>query len=362
MNMSPLLMDKLTQLENKFQGLEEQMADPKLITDNENYQKTAKEHADLLELVGTFREYKQLLLELDENAKLAHDLDRELAELARAELEEGQKRESQLESKLAALLLPKDPNDEKNIIVEIRAGTGGDEAALFAADLFRMYIRYAELKRWKSEILSSSETSGGGFKEVIALLSGKGAYSQLKYESGVHRVQRVPVTESQGRIHTSAATVAVLPEAEESEVEIRPEDLRIDVYRSTGAGGQHVNTTDSAVRITHLPSGLVVTCQDERSQHKNRAKAIKVLASRLKDAQDQAQKNSMDATRKNQVGSGDRSERIRTYNYPQNRVTDHRIGLTLHKLDIVMQGDLGDIIPSLTAHFQAEALKVSREN
>jgi peptide chain release factor 1 len=355
-------MHKLTQLENKFQALEERMADPKIIADNESYQKTAKERADLQELVGTFREYKQLLLDLDENAKLANDLDRELAELAQEELEEGQKRESQLEKRLAALLLPKDPNDEKNIIVEIRAGTGGDEAALFAADLFRMYIRYAEIKHWKTEILSSNETSGGGFKEVIALLSGKGAYSQLKYESGVHRVQRVPVTESQGRIHTSAATVAVLPEAEENEVEIRPEDLRIDVYRSTGAGGQHVNTTDSAVRITHLPSGLVVTCQDERSQHKNRAKAIKVLASRLKDAQDQAQKNSMDATRKNQVGSGDRSERIRTYNYPQNRITDHRIGLTLHKLDIVMQGDLSEIIPPLTAHFQAEALKASREN
>ncbi|MDR1398064.1 MAG: peptide chain release factor 1 [Desulfarculales bacterium] len=360
--MSPLLMNKLAQLENKFQALEESMADPKIIADNDAYQKTAKEHADLNELVNTYRQYKQLRSEAEENARLANDLDRELAEMAQAELEEGKIKEDQLEQKLALLLLPRDPNDEKNIIVEIRAGTGGDEAALFASDLFRMYARYAELNRWKTEILSSNETSGGGFKEIIALLSGKGAYSRLKYESGVHRVQRVPATENQGRIHTSAATVAVLPEAEENEVEIRPEDLRVDVYRSTGAGGQHVNTTDSAVRITHLPSGVVVTCQDERSQHKNRAKAIKVLASRLKDAQDRAQKDAMDATRKNQVGSGDRSERIRTYNYPQNRVTDHRIGLTLHKLDIVMQGDMSEIIPPLTAHFQAEALKASREN
>ncbi len=360
MSLSPLLMDKLSQLEAKFQALEESMASPQLLADNEAFQKAAKEHSGLSQLVNTFRQYKQLLTSLRENAELAQDLDRELAEMAQAELEEGQIKKEELEQELGVLLLPKDPNDDKNIIVEIRAGTGGDEAALFAADLFRMYARYAELNRWKTEILSSNETSGGGFKEVIALLSGKGAYSQLKYESGVHRVQRVPATESQGRIHTSAATVAVLPEAEESDIDIRQEDLRVDVYRSSGAGGQHVNTTDSAVRITHIPSGVVVTCQDERSQIKNRAKAMKVLASRLKDAQDQAQKASMDANRKNQVGSGDRSERIRTYNFPQNRLTDHRINLTLYKLENIMQGDLSEIIPPLISHFQAEALKASQ--
>ena len=338
------------------------MADSQVLADNEAYQKVAKEHADLSQLVATFRQYKQLQADMEANRALASDVDRELAELALAELEEGQVKGQELEQKLGLLLLPKDPNDDKNIIIEIRAGTGGDEAALFAADLFRMYARYAELKRWKTEMLSSNETSGGGFKEIIALLSGKGAYSQLKYESGVHRVQRVPATENQGRIHTSAATVAVLPEAEEHEIDIRPDDLRVDVYRSSGAGGQHVNTTDSAVRITHIPTGVVVTCQDERSQIKNRAKAMKVLATRLKDSMDQAQKDALDASRKNQVGSGDRSERIRTYNYPQNRITDHRIGLTLHKLDYIMQGDLSEIIPPLTSHFQAEALKASHES
>lgn len=353
-------MDKLSQLESKFQSLENSMADPKVLSDNEAFQKIAKEHSDLSQLVNTFRRYKRLLSSIKENTELANDLDRELAQMAQAELEESQEQKEALEQELGVLLLPKDPNDEKNIILEIRAGTGGDEAALFAADLFRMYARYAELNRWKTEILSGNETSGGGFKEVIALLSGKGAYSRLKYESGVHRVQRVPATESQGRIHTSAATVAVLPEAEEHEIDIRPEDLRIDVYRSSGAGGQHVNTTDSAVRLTHIPTGVVVTCQDERSQIKNRAKAMKVLASRLKDAQDQAQKADMDATRKNQVGSGDRSERIRTYNFPQNRVTDHRIGLTLHKLDSIMQGDLHELLPPIISHFQAEALKASQ--
>jgi peptide chain release factor 1 len=360
MALSPLLMDKLAQLEDKFINLEEQLADPKVLADNEIFQKIAKEHSDLSPLVNSFRSYKQTLVNIEENTGLANDVDREMAELAQMELAENYSRIAALETELGVLLLPSDPNDEKNIIVEIRAGTGGDEAALFAADLFRMYARYAELKRWKTEILSSNDIPGGGFKEIVALLSGKGAYSQLKYESGVHRVQRVPVTESQGRIHTSAATVAVLPEVEENEIDIRPEDLRIDVYRSTGAGGQHVNTTDSAVRLTHIPTGVVVTCQDERSQIKNRAKAMKVLVARLKDAQDQAQKAQMDATRKNQVGSGDRSERIRTYNYPQNRVTDHRIGLTVHKLDIIMQGDLSEIIPPLIAHFQAEALKASQ--
>ncbi len=359
MSLSPLLSNKLTEVEERYQELETRLADPKVLGDNEVYQKVAKDHADLDQLVNVFREYRRLEAELNENRELAKDSDPEMAEMAKAEVEAACARLPQLEHQLQLLLLPKDPNDDKNVLLEIRAGTGGEEAALFAAELLRMYLRFAELKRWKTEIMSSSESANGGFKEVIAMISGQGAYSQLKYESGVHRVQRVPVTESQGRIHTSAVTVAVLPEADEVEVDIRIEDLRIDFYRSTGAGGQHVNTTDSAVRLTHLPSGLVVTCQDERSQHKNRAKAMKVLASRLLDAKIQAQQAAEAASRKSQVGTGDRSERIRTYNYPQGRVTDHRIGLTLYKLEYILQGDLSELIPPLISHFQAEALKVS---
>ncbi|MBI5524408.1 MAG: peptide chain release factor 1 [Desulfarculus sp.] len=359
MSLNHLLSNKLTEVETRYQELEDRLADPKVLADNEAYQKVAKDHADLRQLVDTFREHRRLEAELAENRELAKDPDPEMAEMAKAEVEAACTRLPQLEHELQLLLLPKDPNDDKNVLLEIRAGTGGEEAALFAAELLRMYLRYAELKRWKTEIMSSSESANGGFKEVIAMISGQGAYSQLKYESGVHRVQRVPVTESQGRIHTSAVTVAVLPEADEVEVDIRPEDLRVDFYRSTGAGGQHVNTTDSAVRLTHLPSGVVVTCQDERSQHKNRAKAMKVLASRLLDAKIQAQQAAEAASRKSQVGSGDRSERIRTYNYPQGRVSDHRIGLTLYKLEYIMEGDLSELIPPLISHFQAEALKAS---
>ncbi|CAO0821006.1 peptide chain release factor RF1 [Desulfarculales bacterium] len=359
MSLNPLLSNKLLEVEEHYQELETRLADPKVLGNNEAYQKVAKDHADLNQLVNTFRDYRRLEVELNENRELAKGSDPEMAEMAKAEVEAALERLPRLEHDLQLLLLPKDPNDDKNVLLEIRAGTGGEEAALFAAELLRMYLRYAELKRWKTDIMSTSESATGGFKEVIAMIAGQGAYSQLKYESGVHRVQRVPVTESQGRIHTSAVTVAVLPEADEVEVDIRIEDLRIDFYRSTGAGGQHVNTTDSAVRLTHLPSGLVVTCQDERSQHKNRAKAMKVLASRLLDAKIQAQQAAEAANRKSQVGTGDRSERIRTYNYPQGRITDHRIGLTLYKLEYILAGDLSEMIPPLISHFQAEALKVS---
>jgi peptide chain release factor 1 len=351
------LVVKLTEVESRYQDLEVRLADPKVLNDHEAFQKTAKEHADLAELVATFGQYNKLTADLAENRALMNDDDPEMAEMARAEVEAATEALPRLEERLAVLLLPKDPLDDKNVLLEIRAGTGGEEAALFAGELLRMYLRFAETLRWKVEIMSQSESATGGLKEVIALIAGKGAYSQLKYESGVHRVQRVPVTETQGRIHTSAVTVAVLPEADEVEVDIRLEDLRVDFYRSTGAGGQHVNTTDSAVRLTHLPSGVVVTCQDERSQHKNRAKAMKVLAARLLDAKVQAQQKEQAAARKSQVGSGDRSERIRTYNYPQNRVTDHRIGLTLYKLELIMNGDLSELLPPLLAYFQAEALQ-----
>jgi peptide chain release factor 1 len=347
-------------VESKYVDLESRMAEPAVLADNEAFQKVAKEHADLRDLVAAFRAHQTMESQLEENRLLMDDPDPEMAELAQAEVEAAQAELPRLEDRLALLLLPKDPRDDKNVILEVRAGTGGEEAALFAADLFRMYVRFAEGRRWKVEIMSSSESATGGFKEIIAMISGKGAFSQLKYESGVHRVQRVPTTETQGRIHTSACTVAVLPEADEVEVDIRIEDLRVDFYRSTGAGGQHVNTTDSAVRLTHIPSGLVVTCQDERSQHKNRAKAMKVLAARLLDAKQQAQDRDLAAERKSQVGTGDRSERIRTYNFPQNRVTDHRIGLTLYKLEIILNGEMGELIPPLTAYFQAEALKATQ--
>jgi peptide chain release factor 1 len=283
--------------------------------------------------------------------------DEDIKELAKNEMPALKNEMEELEKRLKILLLPKDPRDEKSVILEIRAGTGGEEAALFAADLFRMYSRFAEKNGWKVEMMNHSPTGLGGLKEVVVLIEGIGAYSRLKYEGGVHRVQRIPATESQGRIHTSAVTVAVLPEAEEVEIEIKPDDLRIDVYRSSGPGGQSVNTTDSAVRVTHIPSGLVVTCQDEKSQHKNKAKALKILRSRLLDQAVQEQQQEIAKTRKNMVGSGDRSERIRTYNFPQNRVTDHRIGLTLHRLEQIMEGEIDDMIEALNTHFQAEALK-----
>jgi len=308
-------------------------------------------------VVRVFREHKQLAQELEDNREMLADGDPEIREMAKAEIEAIEERLPELEEELKILLLPKDPMDDKNIILEIRAGTGGDEAALFAADLYRMYSRYAEANRWKVEEMSSNPTGSGGYKEIIASISGDKVYSKLKYESGTHRVQRVPATESQGRIHTSAVTVAIMPEAEEVDVDIRPEDLRVDVYRSSGPGGQSVNTTDSAIRITHIPTGMIVICQDEKSQHKNKAKALKVLRSRLLQIEQDKAKAEEDANRRSQIGSGDRSERIRTYNFPQGRVSDHRINLTLHQLPQIMEGELEDLTDALISHFQAEALK-----
>jgi peptide chain release factor 1 len=351
---------RIREIEQRYEELEARLGSPEVLKDQSTYQKFAREHSALSPIVTTFRKYESVQKEIAENQSMLEDPDAEIRKLAREEIEALHATEQTLEEDLRILLLPKDPNDQKNTLLEIRAGTGGEEAALFAADLYKMYGRYAELMHWKTDVLSHHGTGIGGFKEIIVLVEGDGAYSRLKYESGVHRVQRVPETEAQGRIHTSAVTVAVLPEAEEVDVEINPEDLRIDVYRSSGHGGQHVNTTDSAVRITHLPSGLVVTCQDEKSQHKNKAKAMKVLLSRLLDRQEAAQQSKISEERKSMVGSGDRSERIRTYNFPQGRVTDHRIGLTLYKLETIMQGELDLIIDPLTTHFQAEALKRSQ--
>jgi len=354
------MFKKLKDIENRYETLEKKLGDPSVVSNRGEYQKCAKEHADLRELVETFREYEKVKDQIEECQRILRENDEELKEIAKEELPQLRERISILEERLQILLIPRDPNDDKNVILEIRAGTGGDEAGLFAADLYRMYARYAEGTNWKVDILSSSPAGGmGGFKEIILLIEGKGAYSRLKYESGVHRVQRVPATEAQGRIHTSAATVAVLPEAEDVEVQIDPNDLKIDVFRSSGHGGQSVNTTDSAVRVTHIPTGLVVSCQDEKSQHKNKAKAIKVLRARLLDRMQAESHAEISETRKKQVGSGDRSERIRTYNFPQGRVTDHRIGLTLYNLEKIIDGDLQHIIDSLAAHFQAEAIKNS---
>jgi len=349
------MLAKLDSLEQKFIELEKELSAPDIFQDQEKYKKVSKAHAELEEIVTTYREYKKLTQQLEESQELLKDP--ELKDLAEEEIKTLKKELTALEERLKILLVPKDPLDEKNIILEIRAGTGGEEAALFAADLFRMYSRYAEKKGWKVEIMDSHETGTGGFKEIIANISGKQVYSRLKYESGVHRVQRVPATESQGRIHTSAVTVAILPEAEEVDIEINPNDLRIDVYRSSGPGGQSVNTTDSAVRITHIPTGLVVTCQDEKSQHKNKAKALKVLRARLLQIKQEEQKKELDENRRSQVGSGDRSERIRTYNFPQGRVTDHRINLTIYNLEAVLEGELDQVIDPLIQFFQAEALK-----
>jgi len=351
---------RLKDIETRYQDLEGLLSSPDVFGKHSVYQKYAKEHADLHDLVETYREYEKTSTRIEEDQMLLRGDDDELKEIVKDELPQLKEHLALLEDKLKLLLLPKDPNDDKNVFLEIRAGTGGDEAGLFAGDLFRMYAQYAEKCRWKVEVMSSSPAGGmGGFKEIIALIEGKGAYSKLKYESGVHRVQRVPVTESQGRIHTSAVTVAILPEAEEVEVNIDPNDLRVDVYRSSGHGGQSVNTTDSAVRITHLPTGLVVTCQDEKSQHKNKAKAIKVLRARLLDIMVQKQNTEISESRKTQVGSGDRSERIRTYNFPQGRVTDHRIGMTLYNLEVFLNGDIQGMIDALTTHFQAKALNGS---
>ena len=350
------MINKLEEVADRYREIEGLLADPKGISDQSRYRTLSKEHADLSDLMTAYQRYCKVSAELADSKQLLEDSDPDVREMARAEVESLEQERLQLEEQLKLLMLPKDPNDERNIILEIRAGTGGDEAALFAGELFRMYCRFSEAQGWKVEILSSAEAEVGGFKEVVAMITGKGAYSKFKYESGTHRVQRVPETEAQGRIHTSACTVAVLPEAEDVEVDIDPSDLRIDLYRASGAGGQHVNKTESAVRITHIPTGVVVSCQDEKSQHKNKAKAMKVLQSRLLDTIQAEQQAKMAADRKSQVGSGDRSERIRTYNFPQGRCTDHRIGLTLYKLEAIMEGDLIEIIDALTTHYQAELM------
>jgi len=347
---------KLEEVEDRFREVEGLLADPSVMGNQEKFRGLTKEHADLSEVVETFGQYKKVCEEITGNQELLKDADPDMREMAKAELPDLEERKEQLTQQLKVLLIPKDPNDDKNVILEIRAGTGGEEAALFAADLFRMYSRYADQRRWRVEIMSMSESDTNGFKEVIAMVSGDKVYSRLKYESGTHRVQRVPDTEAQGRIHTSACTVAVLPEAEDVDLDIDPGDLRIDVYRASGAGGQHVNRTESAVRITHIPTGVVVACQDEKSQHKNKAKAMKVLKSRILDAMIAQQQAEVAADRKSQVGSGDRSERIRTYNFPQGRCTDHRIGLTLYRLESIMEGDLDEVIDPLVAHFQADQL------
>ena len=347
-------IEKLEEVVDRFREVEGLLSDPKIIADQEKYRSLTKEHSELSGVVETYAAYRQVEAEIAGNRELLQDPD--LGEIAKAEMPALEEQQAKLVEQLKQLMRPTDPNDGKNIILEIRAGTGGDEAALFAGDLFRMYSRYADSNRWKIELISMSESEAGGVKEVIAMISGKKVYSRLKFESGVHRVQRVPETESQGRIHTSACTVAVLPEADDVEVSIDPGDLRVDLFRASGAGGQHVNKTESAIRLTHLPSGLVVSCQDEKSQHKNRAKAMKVLQSRLYDMMLAEQQAEQAADRKSQIGSGDRSGRIRTYNFPQGRCTDHRIGLTLYKLDAIMQGELDDIIEPLLTHYQAEAL------
>jgi peptide chain release factor 1 len=349
-------LDKLEQIQQQFEKIEQRLSEPDISSSRERYQKLTKERADLSELVTTFRRYKSVLAGIAGSKELLNDDDLELRELASRELESLEKEQADLERKLRVLIQPKDPNDEKNVLLEIRAGTGGEEAALFAADLFRMYSKFAERKGWKVEIMSHHPTGVGGFKEIIAMVEGKGAYSQLKLESGVHRVQRVPLTEAQGRIHTSAVTVAVLPEAEEVDVEIKPEELRIDVYRSSGPGGQSVNTTDSAVRITHLPTGMVVTIQDEKSQHKNKAKAMKVLRARLQERTMREQQEQISRERRSQVGSGDRSERIRTYNFHQGRVTDHRINITIYRLEQILEGELEPLLEPLFAKYQADQL------
>jgi peptide chain release factor 1 len=351
------MFQKLTQIEERFREVETLLADPKTLANPKEMQKLARERAEISRMVETFQAYKKVQEGIQESQELLQESDEEMRELAKVELQTLKERQASLEEDLKLLLLPKDPRDEKNIFLEIRAGTGGEEAALFAANLFRMYSKFAEKKRWRVEVMSDNPTGLGGLKEIIALVEGRGVYSVLKHESGVHRVQRVPVTEASGRIHTSAVTVAVLPEADEVEVEINPNDLRIDVYRSSGPGGQSVNTTDSAVRVTHIPTGLVVTCQDEKSQHKNKAKALKVLRARLLDKLMEEQRTEISEQRKSQVGSGDRSERVRTYNFPQNRITDHRINLTLYRLDSVLDGDLEELTHGLTAFFRSEALK-----
>ena len=357
------MFDKLKAVEKRFEEIGEMLMDPAVVSDQEQYKKLMKEHKQLTPVVEKFREYAAAKTAEEEALMLLEDssLDKDFKELAEEELREAKRVQETCAEELKILLLPRDPNDDKNVIIEIRGGAGGEEAALFAGSLMRMYSMYAESKRWKIEIMGGNETELGGWKEVSFMIEGEGAYSRFKYESGVHRVQRVPETETSGRIHTSTVTVAVLPEAEDVEVEINPADLQIDTYRAGGAGGQHVNKTESAIRITHLPTGLVVECQDERSQHKNKDKAMKVLRSRLYERMLSEQTEAIASDRRSQVGTGDRSERIRTYNYPQGRVTDHRIGLTLYKIEQILNGDLDEIIDSLITFYRAEMLKAENE-
>ncbi len=351
------MIDKLTGVENRFFEVEKLLSEPKIVQDRETYQKYSRQHADLSKIVSVFRKYKQALSELNDSQELLNDKDPEIKAMAQNEVNTLTLLKKNLEKDLKKLLIPKDPDDKKNVILEIRAGTGGEEAALFASDLFRMYSKYAEKYNWKIEVLNHHPTDVGGLKEIIAMIHGKGAYSCFKYESGTHRVQRVPATEAQGRVHTSAVTVAVLPEAKDVELHIDPNEIKFDVFRSTGPGGQSVNTTDSAVRLTHLPTGIVVSCQDEKSQLKNRNKAMKVLRARILASMIKEQDEKRSADRKSQIGNGDRSGRIRTYNFPQGRVTDHRIGLTLYKLENILQGEIDEIINELATYYQSQALQ-----
>ncbi len=353
------MLEKLSFLTEKFNEISEQIGDPDVIADQPTWQKLMKEHARLEPIITAYKKYEKTIGEIEENEEMLQDksLEKEFRELCEEELKALRSTKEELEQELKILLIPKDPNDERSVIVEIRGGAGGDEAALFAADLFRMFSRYAERRGWKTEILNSNILDNGGMKEITFSINGKGAYSRLKFESGVHRVQRIPSTESSGRIHTSTATVAVLPEVDDVEIQIDPNDLRIDVYRSSGNGGQSVNTTDSAVRITHEPTGIVITCQDEKSQLKNKEKALKVLKARLYEIEEQKQQSAIASERRSQVGTGDRSERIRTYNFPQGRVTDHRIGMTVHQLESFLDGDIDEMVDALITSDQAEKLK-----